>query len=68
MRWFVGLTVLVAMVMMGCPSEFGREGRIEEAVLKDETENSFTPCSPAEIDQVCGDGKTQSLDCKRCGR
>ena len=66
MRGFVGVAVVCVTVMTGCPSEYGREGRIAEAVLKDETENSAVRCSQAEIEKACANGKQNTRACQDC--
>jgi hypothetical protein len=62
--------VLSLMVMTGCPSEFGKEGRIAKAVRKDSQENllELTRCSQALKDAVCGNGPNKDDDkCRECG-
>ncbi|MBN1203737.1 MAG: hypothetical protein JXB05_02290 [Myxococcaceae bacterium] len=67
MRWLrVGVVVLAVMATTGCPSEFGKDGRIAKAVHKDSTELVIKRCSKAKIEEVCGNGKQHTPGCKAC--
>ncbi len=50
----------------GCPSEFGNEGRIAKAVHKDAEELVIKRCSKEKIEEVCGNGKQDTPECKAC--
>jgi hypothetical protein len=57
---------LSLMALTGCPSEFGREGRIAKAVHKDTMELVIERCSPEKIEEVCGNGKGDTPECRKC--
>ncbi len=61
-----GWVVLAAVVLSGCPTEFGKDGRIDKATAKDTAEMFLTRCSQARIEEVCGNGKSESEECKQC--
>jgi hypothetical protein len=69
MRWLqAGVIVLSALVMTGCPSEFGKEGRIAKAVRKDMQETLIIRrCSPERRQEVCQNGQENSDACRQCG-
>ena len=69
MRWLrVGVVILSAMTTTGCPSEFGKDGRVAKAVHKDSQEQLLyiTRCSEKMLKEVCASGKEDSDDCRRC--
>jgi hypothetical protein len=71
MRWLqVGLTVLAVTAMSGCPSEFGKDGRVNKAVQQDSQEHLLyiTKCAKAWEDSVCAPGKEDSDECLKCRR
>lgn len=71
MRWLqVGVAVLAVTAMSGCPSEFGKDGRVNKAVHKDTQEHFLyiTRCDERWEEKVCAPGKENSDDCKRCRR
>jgi len=68
MRWLQATLGLLALQLaMGCPSEFGREGRIDKAVHKDSMEIVRKNCSDEERKAVCGPGQERSEACLECG-
>ena len=69
MRWLqAGVAVLSMLAMTGCPSEFGKEGRVSKAVHKDSQEQlGITRCSDSVRERVCAPGKEASAECRRCG-
>jgi hypothetical protein len=71
MRWLqVAVAVLSFMAMTGCPSEFGKDGRVNKAVHNDTRANmlELTSCSPARKLEVCSNGPNKDRDaCKKCG-
>ena len=68
MRWFqAGMGVLALMVVTGCPSEFGKEGRIAKAVHKDTVDMVIKRCSNEWRNKVCAPGKENSQECRECG-
>jgi hypothetical protein len=71
MRWLhVGVTVLSVMAMTGCPSEFGKDGRVSKAVQKDTQEHLLyiTRCAQTRYEEVCGPGKWDTDECLKCRR
>jgi hypothetical protein len=69
MRWLrVGVVILSAMATTGCPSEFGKDGRVGKAVHQDSQEQLLyiTRCSEKMLKEVCARGKEDSDDCLRC--
>jgi hypothetical protein len=56
------------MATTGCPSEFGRNGRIAKAVHKDSQERLIIKrCSDDLRKEVCGHGQENSDACRECG-
>lgn len=67
MGWFrSGVAVLSVMAMTGCPSEFGKDGRVSKAVHKDTMDLAIKRCSKARIEEVCGKGKQHTPECRDC--
>jgi hypothetical protein len=68
MRWLqAGVVVLSALVMTGCPSEFGKEGRVAKAVHQDVQENLIiTGCSEARKQEVCEGPLKDPVQCAKC--
>jgi hypothetical protein len=70
MRWLrLGVVVLSGMTVTGCPSEFGKDGRIAKAVHKDTQEQVIIirQCADQERKRVCERGKENSQECLACG-
>ena len=69
LKWRNALTgVSVVMAMTGCPSEFGKNGRVDQAAHRDTLEISRRRCSPEEERQYCGNGREHSQECRdHCG-
>lgn len=70
MRWHqVGVIALSVMAMTGCPSEFGKDGRVAKAVHDDSKENllEIKNCTPKRRQEVCGNGRENSEACRECG-
>jgi hypothetical protein len=68
MRWLqAGLGVLALIVAAGCPSEFGKEGRIAKAIHEDTADMVIKRCSEEWRDKVCAPGKEASPKCLECG-
>jgi hypothetical protein len=68
MRWLsVGVVVLSVSATAGCPSEFGKDGRIGKAVHKDSTDMAIRGCSDTRRDEVCAPGRETSQECLDCG-
>lgn len=67
MRWLHTAVVMLAVLpVLGCPSEFGKDGRIGKAAHKDTADMTIKRCSQAKIDEVCGNGKQNTPECKDC--
>jgi hypothetical protein len=66
-RFQAGLGVLALMVTAGCPSEFGKEGRIAKAIHEDTVDMVIKRCSDELRNKVCGPGKENSPKCLECG-
>jgi hypothetical protein len=58
---------VLALMMTGCPSEFGREGRIAKAVHKDSMEIVGKRCSDRERWEVCKGPNKDPVECRKCG-
>jgi hypothetical protein len=68
MQWLqVTMSVLALMMTTGCPSEFGREGRVAKAVHNDSLGIVRKNCSDDERRAVCGPGQERSEACLECG-
>jgi hypothetical protein len=69
MHWLkAGVVVLSVMAMTGCPSEFGKDGRVAKAVHKDAQDQLLiTRCSEERRQEVCAPGKKDSVECRKCG-
>jgi hypothetical protein len=70
MRWqHKAGAILASLGLFGCPSEFGKDGRIAKAVHKDAQEQIIIikDCSPRVHKQVCAPGKENSKECLECG-
>jgi hypothetical protein len=56
------------VAMTGCPSEFGREGRIAKAIHQDSMELVRKHCSEDQLKEYCGSGQENSERCRqKCG-
>jgi hypothetical protein len=71
MRWLqMAVAVLSFIALTGCPSEFGKDGRVNKAIHNDTRQNmlDLKGCSDAWRAEVCGDGPNQNpVKCKECG-
>jgi hypothetical protein len=69
MRWFqAGVVVLSTLALAGCPSEFGKDGRVGKAVHKDTQEHLLyiTGCSEARKREVCEGPLKDPAECAKC--
>ncbi len=68
MRWFqVNAVVLAAVALAGCPSEFGKDGRIDKAVEKDVNEQlKRVVCTEEYMEEVCDGPNQDDALCKQC--
>lgn len=69
MRWpRAGVGVLSLLMMTGCPSEFGMDGRIDKAAQKDAKELVHKQCTQKQRERVCGNGQEKTQKCiEECG-
>lgn len=71
MRWLqAGMVVLSVLLTAGCPSEFGKDGRVAKAAHNDSQENllELTRCSEEWRKEVCGNGPNKNhKKCLECG-
>jgi hypothetical protein len=65
----VNAVVLAAVALAGCPSEFGKDGRIDKAVEKDVQEqlDNLPLCSEEYVEEACYGPNQDEAECKRCG-
>jgi hypothetical protein len=61
------MVVLSVMAMTGCPSEFGKDGRIAKAIHKDSMELVRRICSEDERKAVCEGPNKDPVECEKCG-
>jgi hypothetical protein len=67
MRWpQVGVIILAVMAIIGCPSEFGREGRIAKAVRQDALELVRRRCDAKELWEACKGPNKDPVQCQKC--
>ncbi len=68
MRWFqVTAAALMAVALAGCPSEFGRDGRIGKAAHKDMQERAKpVECSEEYLKEVCEGPNQDDALCELC--
>ncbi len=64
-----GIVLLSVLAMTGCPSEFGKDGRVSKAVHNDSQENllNLTRCSEARRAEVCEGPNRDPFECQKCG-
>lgn len=69
MRWRnTGAFLVVLGMATGCPSEFGKEGRVAKAVHQDTLGLVRQYCDQKTYDELCGGGKENTPECIRaCG-
>ncbi len=69
MRWYqAGVGIAARMLMTGCPSEFGKDGRVNKAVGKDVIERLRDECDPKAFAQWCDNGRENTPECiEACG-
>ncbi len=68
MRWFLlGAVVLSVLVLSGCPSEFGKDGRVGKAVHQDaQNQLGIRRCSDAYKKEVCEGPSKDPEKCRKC--
>lgn len=69
MRWFrMTVGVLSVLAMTGCPSEFGKEGRLNKSSRKDSQEHLLfiNGCSEARKKEVCEGPYRDPVECEKC--
>lgn len=69
MRWHDAGTGMVALMMLtGCPSEFGKDGRVNKAVRDDSLELVRKYCDQETRKKYCGGGRENTPECiNKCG-
>ncbi len=63
MRGYFGSLVTVVVMLLGCPSEFGKDGRVNKAVHKDSLELVREECDPVVFDEWCDGGRENTPEC-----
>ena len=67
-RLRVGIIVLAVTATAGCPSEFGKNGRIAKAVHQDAQDQLvLTRCSEKRKREVCEGPQRDAKKCRDCG-
>jgi hypothetical protein len=60
--------LLGLFLLTGCPSEFGKDGRVSKAIHQDTQGLVIKQCSDKRRREVCGGGKENTDQCRReCG-
>lgn len=69
MTWrHVGTGVFVLVMITGCPSEFGKGGRVNKAVGQDVKELIHEDCPEPVFLRFCSDGRESTPECiEACG-
>ncbi len=68
MRWpQLAVAVLSVLAMIGCPTEFGKEGRVSKAVGKDSLELVREVCPEKKYWEVCYGPNKDPDECRECG-
>jgi hypothetical protein len=68
MHWrYAGMGMFALMMMTGCPSEFGKDGRIAKAIHQDSMELVRRNCSVEERRAVCEGPNKDPAACQECG-
>lgn len=63
-----GSLVVVLMLMTGCPTEFGKDGRVNDAVSEDALRLVRKRCTDDEVTKYCGGGRQNTPECiRQCG-
>jgi hypothetical protein len=66
-RLQAAIGVLALMMMSGCPSGFGKNGRIDKAVHQDMLELTRKICSDQERWDACEGPRKDPAECRKCG-
>jgi hypothetical protein len=68
MHWRHVRMGVLALMMTGCPSEFGKDGRVNKAVRKDSLELVKEYCSTEVYKRYCEGGRERTQQCRdKCG-
>jgi hypothetical protein len=59
--------VLAMVSMAGCPSEFGKDGRVAKAIHRDTLELVRRHCAEPELRDVCSGPNKDPEACRECG-
>lgn len=67
-RLHVAVGILSVLALTGCPSEFGKGGRIDKASNQDaQSQLGIKRCSEAYKDEVCNGPQRNERKCRECG-
>lgn len=68
MRWRYAGTGTVALLMTGCPHDYGKDGRADKEVHKAEVELVRKYCDKEMLERYCGGDRKNTPECRRqCG-
>jgi hypothetical protein len=68
MRWIqAAMGVLALMMATGCPSEFGKDGRVAKAARRDSLELVQKRCGAPELWAACEGPNKSPEECRKCG-
>jgi len=69
MRWRHAATrLLLLSLLTGCPSEFGKDGRINKASHQDTMDLYSKRCTDDEYKKYCANGRQNTPECRHhCG-
>jgi len=68
MRGCRAVMAMALILMTGCPSEFGKDGRVNKAVHKDAVELLLEECDTQIFDIWCDNGRENTPECiAKCG-
>jgi hypothetical protein len=69
MRWLhVAVGILSALALTGCPSEFGKDGRVAKAAHQDAQDQiGIVGCSEQYKHKVCDAPHRDEKECLKCG-
>jgi hypothetical protein len=68
MRCYHAGVGVLALMMTGCPSEFGKDGRVDKAVRQDSEELVQKHCPQDKFDRYCSEGREHTPEClQECG-
>ncbi len=68
MQWHQATLSVLALMLTGCPSEFGKNGRIAKAAHQDTLELVRKICSDKERKEACEGPHQDPVECRKCGK